>query len=144
MKEGLIMIKLDTNAHSVFMLWYHLILVTKYRRRVFNDEVSNRAKDIFEYIASNYHITLIEWNHDSDHVHILFRSHPKTELSKFINAYKSASSRLIKQEFESVRNKLWKSYFWSQSFCLLTSGGAPIDVIKQYIESQGEKDEQSL
>lgn len=144
MKEGLIMIKLDTNAHSVFMLWYHLILVTKYRRRVFNDEVSNRAKDIFEYIASNYHITLIEWNHDSDHVHILFRSHPKTELSKFINAYKSASSRLIKQEFESVRKQLWKSYFWSQSFCLLTSGGTPIEVIKQYIESQGEKDEQSL
>ncbi len=138
------MIKLDTNAHSVFMLWYHLILVTKYRRQVFNDEVSNRAKEIFENIASNYHITLIEWNHDSDHVHILFRSHPKTELSKFINAYKSASSRLIKQEFESVRKQLWKSYFWSQSFCLLTSGGAPIEVIKQYIESQGEKDEQSL
>ena len=144
MKEGLIMIKLDTNAHSVFMLWYHLILVTKCRRRVFNDEVSNRAKDIFEYIASNYHITLIEWNHDSDHVHILFRSFFIIELSKFINAYKSASSRLIKQEFESVRKQLWKSYFWSQSFCLLTSGGAPIEVIKQYIESQGEPDEQSL
>ena len=123
------------------MLWYHLILVTKYRREVFTDDISNRAKEIFENIATNYHITLIEWNHDSDHVHIIFRSHPKTELSKFINAYKSASSRLIKQEFESVRNKLWESYFWSQSFCLLTSGGAPIDVIKQYIESQGEKDE---
>ena len=135
------MLKLDTNSHSVFMLWYHLILVTKYRREVFTDDISNRAKEIFENIATNYHITLIEWNHDSDHVHILFRSHPKTELSKFINAYKSASSRLIKQEFESVRNKLWKSYFWSQSFCLLTSGSAPIDVIKQYIESQGEKDE---
>ena len=135
------MLKLDTNSHSVFMLWYHLILVTKYRREVFTDDISNRAKEIFENIATNYHITLIEWNHDSDHVHILFRSHPKTELSKFINAYKSASSRLIKQEFESARNKLWKSYFWSQSFCLLTSGGAPIDVIKQYIESQGEKDE---
>ena len=139
MKEGLIMIKLDTNAHSVFMLWYHLILVTKYRRRVFNDEVSNRAKDIFEYIASNYHITLIEWNHDSDHVHILFRSHPKTELSKFINAYKSASSRLLKKEFPIIRQKLWKEMFWSQSFCLLSSGGAPIEVIKEYIENQGQK-----
>ena len=135
------MLKLDTNSHSVFMLWYHLILVTKNRREVFTDDISNRAKEIFENIATNYHITLIEWNHDSDHVHVLFRSHPKTELSKFINAYKSASSRLIKQSFESVRNKLWQSYFWSQSFCLLTSGGAPIDVIKQYIESQGEKDE---
>jgi putative transposase len=143
-KEGLIMMKLDTNAHSVFMLWYHLILVTKYRRKVFTDEISSRAKEIFEYIASNYHITLIEWHHDADHVHILFRSHPKTALSKFINAYKTASSRLIKQEFESVRKKLWQSYFWSQSFCLLTSGGAPIEVIKQYIESQGDPHEQSL
>lgn len=95
-KEGLIMMKLDTNAHSVFMLRYHLILVTKYRRKVFTDEISSRAKEIFEYIASNYHITLIAGHHDADHVHILFRSHPKTALSKFINAYKSASSRLIK------------------------------------------------
>ena len=141
MKEGIMMMKLDTNAHSVFMLWYHLILVTKHRRKVFTDEISNRAKEIFEYIAMNYHITLIEWNHDSDHVHIVFRAHPKTELSKFINAYKSASSRLIKQEFETVRKQLWQSYFWSQSFCLLTTGGAPIEVIKQYIESQGEPNE---
>ena len=141
MKEGIMMMKLDTNAHSVFMLWYHLILVTKHRRKVFTDEISNRAKEIFEYIAMNYHITLIEWNHDSDHVHIVFRAHPKTELSKFINAYKSASSRLIKQEFETVRKQLWQSYFWSQSFCLLTTVGAPIEVIKQYIESQGEPNE---
>lgn len=64
---------------------------------------------------------------------------PKTELSKFINAYKSASSRLLKREYPRIRRKLWKEYFWSRSFCLLTSGGAPIDVIRRYIESQGEK-----
>ncbi|MBU1143784.1 MAG: IS200/IS605 family transposase [Firmicutes bacterium] len=131
--------KLDTNAHSVFMMWFHLIIVIKYRHKVLDDEISNRAKEIFIYIAEKYHITLVEWNHDLDHVHILFRSHPKSELSKFINAYKSASSRLIKNEFPQVREKLWKSYFWSQSFCLLTSGGAPIEVIQTYIESQGEK-----
>jgi len=131
--------KLDTNAHSVFMMWFHLILVIKYRHKVLDDEISNRAKEIFIYIAEKYHITLVEWNHDLDHVHILFRSHPKSELSKFINAYKSASSRLIKNEFPQVREKLWKSYFWSQSFCLLTSGGVPIEVIQTYIESQGEK-----
>lgn len=133
------MMKLDTNAHSVFMMCFHLILVIKYRHKVLDDEISNRAKEIFIYIAEKYHITLVEWNHDLDHVHILFRSHPKSELSKFINAYKSASSRLIKNEFPQVREKLWKSYFWSQSFCLLTSGGAPIEVIQTYIESQGEK-----
>ncbi|WP_460644502.1 IS200/IS605 family transposase [Lacrimispora brassicae] len=131
--------ELDSNAHSVFLLHYHLVLVVKYRRKVFDNTVSHRARTIFEYIAPKYHITLMEWNHDKDHVHILFRAHPKTEVSKFINAYKSASSRLLKKEFPQIKQKLWKDYFWSQSFCLITAGGAPLSVIKQYIESQGEK-----
>jgi len=108
---------------------------------VLDNLISSRAKEIFEYIAPNYHITLMEWNHDADHIHILFRAHPKTEISKFINAYKSASSRLIKKEFPEIRQKLWNEYFWSQSFCLITAGGAPLTVLKQYIESQGEKSE---
>ena len=131
--------KLDTNAHSVFLLHYHLILVVKYRRQVFTDEISERAKEIFEYIAPSYKIELVEWNHDKDHVHILFKGQPKTEISKFINAYKSASSRLLKKEFPVIRQRLWQEMFWSQSFCLLSSGGAPIDVVKQYIENQGQK-----
>ena len=129
--------ELDSNAHSVFLLHYHLVLVVKYRRRVFNKTISDRAKEIFEYIAPRYNISLEEWNHDVDHVHILFRAHPNTEISKFLNAYKSASSRLLKKEFPQIRQKLWEERFWSQSFCLLTTGGAPIDVIRKYIESQG-------
>ena len=129
--------KLDTNAHSVFLLHYHLILVVKYRRQVFTDEISERAKEIFSYIAPSYKIELVEWNHDKDHVHILFKGQPKTEMSKFINAYKSASSRLLKKEFPIIRQKLWKEMFWSKSFCLLTTGGAPIDVIKKYSQNQG-------
>ena len=69
----------------------------------------------------------------------MFKAQPNSELSKFINAYKSASSRLIKRDYPEVRNKLWKEYFWSQSFCLLTTGGAPIEVIRKYIETQGER-----
>jgi len=138
-KKGLIYVGLDSNAHSVFLLHYHLILVVKYRKKVFDEKISERAKEIFEKISPAYNITLEEWNHDKDHVHILFRAHPKSELSKFINAYKSASSRLIKKEYPEIRNKLWKEYFWSQSFCLLTTGGAPLEVIKKYIETQGSK-----
>ena len=130
---------LDTNAHSVFSLHYHLILVVKNRRQIFTDEISNRAREIFEYIAPNYKIELVEWNHDRDHVHVLFKGQPKTELSKFINAYKSASSRLLKKEYPTIRQKLWKEMFWSRSFCLLSSGGTPIETIRQYIENQGEK-----
>lgn len=131
---------LDTNNHSVFKLNYHLILVVKYRKKVIDDTISNRLKQIFENIAPNYHITLKEWNHDIDHVHVLLTAKPNTELSKFINAYKSASSRRIKNEFPNMKQQLWKQYFWSQSYCLLTVGGAPLEVLKKYIKSQGQKE----
>ena len=70
---------------------------------------------------------------------MMIRAQPRSELSRFINAYKSASSRLLKNEYPEIRSKLWKEAFRSQSFCLLTAGGAPIETIRAYIESQGEK-----
>ena len=132
---------LDTNNHSVFMLHYHLIMCTKYRREVIDDNISNRLKEIFLRIADSYNIVLEEWNHDIDHVHILFRGAPNTELSKFINAYKSASSRLIKKENSGIKKSLWKEMFWSQSFCLISTGGISVDIIKQYIQTQNQKGE---
>jgi putative transposase len=91
-QSGDIMIILDNNNHSVFLLYYHLIMVIKYRRKVIDDDISNGLKEIFENISHNYNISLQEWNHDKDHVHILFKAEPNSELSKFINAYKSTSS----------------------------------------------------
>ena len=107
--------KLDSNHHSVFLMHYHLVLVVKYRRKVINDTISERLREIFESIAPNYNITVEEWNHYVDHIHVLFKGHPNTQLSKFINAYKSASSRLIKKEFPQIRKSLWKEMFWSRS-----------------------------
>ena len=130
---------LESNNHSVFSLNYHLILVVKYRRKVIDDEISNRLKNIFEYISKNYNITIKEWNHDTDHIHVLFKAHPNSEISKFLNAYKSASSRLIKKEYPGIKEKLYKEYFWSQSFCLISVGGVTIEAVQKYIEGQGEK-----
>ena len=132
------LLDLDSNNHSVFLLWFHLVLVIKYRRKALDNPISQRLKEIFEYIAKDYNIYLHEWNHDQDHIHCLFKAHPNSQLSKFINAYKSASSRLIKKECPTIKKQLWKEYFWSRSFCLLTTGGAPVEVVKQYIQSQGE------
>ena len=131
--------KFDTNNHAIFSLNYHLILVVKYRRKVINDDVSQRLKEMFSHIGDVYQITVIEWNYDIDHVHVLFKACPNSNISKFLNAYKSASSRLIKMEYPDIKNKLWKEYFWSRSYCLITTGSVTIDIIKQYIESQGEK-----
>ena len=131
--------KLDTNNHSVFMLQYHLILVVKYRRKAITDPVSESLKEIFVRIGKDYHIELEEWNHDQDHVHVLFRSHPDNRLSTYINAYKSASSRLIKKQYPQIRKMLWKEMFWSRSYCLMTTGGAAAETIRSYIQSQGAK-----
>ena len=128
---------LDSNNHSVFLLTYHLIICVKYRRKAIDDRIAARIRETGEYVGNNYHITFLEYNHDQDHIHILFKAHPNTEISKYINAFKSASSRLIKKEFPQVRKMLWKEMFWSPSYCLLTTGGAPLETLKKYIESQG-------
>ena len=110
--------EMDHNAHSVYLLYYHLVMVVKYRRKVIDDQISDRAKEIFEYIAPNYGIVLEEWNHDIDHVHVMFRTQPKTELSKFINAYKSASSRLIKKEYPKIRENCGRKRSGVRAFVL--------------------------
>lgn len=129
---------LDSNNHSVFKLYFHLVLVTKYRKQVIDDDVLEYLKERFITIGSNYNIHLEEMNHDCDHLHILFRAEPNSNISKFINGYKSATSRKVKEIFPEVNKKLWKSQFWSRSFCLITTGGAPVETVKQYIESQGD------
>jgi putative transposase len=102
----------------------------KYRRKVMDDAISDYAKEMFTRLGEKYNISLVEWNHDMDHVHILFKAHLNSERSKLINTYKSASSRLMKKPFPQVKSKLWKEYFWSRSYCLRTTGGLPIEVIK--------------
>jgi putative transposase len=130
-------VKLDNNNHSVFKMHYHLILVTKHRKKVLNNEILHYLQKQFERVGKKYNLHLEEMNHDRDHVHILFRAEPRSELSKFINAYKSSTSRMIKQLYPYVKENLWESKFWSQSFCLITTGEVTTEVIKQYIESQG-------
>lgn len=132
-------VKYETNNHSVFAMNYHLTLVVKYRRKVISDKIQNKLIEIFNYIAPSYNIALSEANGESDNIHILFKAHPNSEISKFINAYKSASSRLVKKLFPEIREKLWKETFWSQSFLLTTIGEINSDFAESYINSQGEK-----
>jgi REP element-mobilizing transposase RayT len=81
--------ELDSNKHSVFLLFYHLILVVKHRKRVINRRVSARLKEMFIKIGGKYGISLVKWSGEEDHIHCLFKAKPTTALAKFINAYKS-------------------------------------------------------
>ena len=128
----------NSNYHSVFNINYHMIFCIKYRREVINDKISNRLKEIFKKICPKYNIVLKEWEYDVDHIHMLINAMPNTELSKFVNTYKSASSRLIKKEFPEIRGRLWKEYFWSRSYLVVSVGGTPLEIIKKYIQNQKE------
>ena len=124
--------------HSVHNMNYHLVLVTKYRREVITDQISDELENIFKRVGKNHGVKIKEWNHDWDHIHVLYTATPTTHHAKFVNAYKSASSRLVKKGHPEIKEKLWKGYFWSRSYYIATCGGAPLDAIKKYIREQGQ------
>ena len=129
--------EMDNNNHSVFSLNYLLILTTFDCIGVIDNTVSNRLKEIFNKISPNYNITLNTWDNQEYYIKIIFKAQPNTELTKFINAYKSAGSRLIKKEYPKVEDKLVNQQFWSKSFLLLTMGEVSEEVIKSYLKKQG-------
>ena len=126
------------NRHSCYNLKYHLVVVTKYRHKVINKEILNRLEEISNRLfEDNWNSRIIELNGEEDHVHILFEAPPQVQLSKLINNFKTVSSRLIRKEFKEHIDKYYhKPYFWSNSYLVLSVGGAPLEVIKNYIENQ--------
>ena len=127
----------DKSCHSVYSLNYHLVL--KYRKKVFNEEISERLKDIVFNISQNFQVSVLNQEVNQDHVHILFKSKPTLDIPKYINSLKGVSSRYLRKEFEEIKKKLWGTSFWSPSYCLISSGQVSLDVLIKYIENQGEK-----
>lgn len=130
----------DKNAHSVYTLNYHLVQCIKYRRKALDfpeiiDELKQRTKNI----ANSYDIEIISMETDLDHIHILFKTKPQTDLLKFINNWKSATAKVLRRKFVTqLKNKLWGDSFWSDSYCLITTGQTTLDQVKKYVEGQGE------
>lgn len=128
---------IDSGAHSVYALHYHLILVTKYRRGVFNEERTNFMRQVVAGFVDNYGVEIKNFEADDDHVHILFKAKPTTDLVRFINTLKGASSRRIRNEYgDELQDKLWGESFWTDSYCLLSTGQVSLDVLKEYVETQ--------
>lgn len=132
---------MKSHYHCVYRLTYHLVLVTKYRRKCFTNQILNRLEEIVRKNCSDWDIELIEFNGEEDHVHLLLEMHPNIMPSKFINNLKTVSSRMIRKEFaEHLTKYYWKPVLWTRAYCLLTTGGATIDTIRQYIENQNRPD----
>ena len=128
---------MKSHYHCVYKLTYHFVLVTKYRKKCLSNEMLNRLEEIIKKNCADWEIDLLEFNGEADHIHLLLEMHPNIMPSKFINNLKTVSSRLIRKEFEEeLKPYYWKPVLWTRAYCLLTTGGATIDVIREYIKNQ--------
>jgi putative transposase len=130
---------LDSGAHSTYSLHYHLILTTKYRRGVLTEERTQFIRGVISGFTDKYGVELTNLDGEDDHVHILFRAKPTTDLVKFINTVKGATARRIRNEYEDeLKTEPWGDSFWNDSYCLISTGQVSLDVLKQYVEDQRE------
>ena len=133
--------ELKRNSNAVYLLNYHLILITKYRKKVFNnDSIIERTKEIMRNIASDFDVDIINQECGEDHIHLMISTKPTVELTKLVNLLKGTSSRYLRKEFESeISEHLYGDSFWSDSYYIATTGNVSVDTIYKYIENQRKK-----
>lgn len=128
--------KLRSGRHCVFCLHVHLVFVTKYRKRVFSGKMLKDLEKIFSDVCGDFEAILVQFDGEGDHVHLLVEYPPKVCLSKLVNSLKGVSSRLLKRDFPSLLKRCYSGQLWSPSYFAGSCGGAPLSMIKQYIENQ--------
>lgn len=123
--------------HVVYNLHVHLVFVTKYRRGVFNDAMLKRCEEIMREVCASFGAELREFNGEQDHVHLLVHYPPKVALSKLVGSLKGVSSRYLRAEYTGTVNRaIMHGAFWSPSYFAGSCGGAPLAIVKEYIENQ--------
>jgi putative transposase len=125
-----------TGRHCVFNMHVHLVFIPEYRKHVFDSKALSALKEIFVHVLNQFDAKLTEFNGESDHVHLLVNYPPKTTVSKMVNSLKGVSSRKLRQQVPELAKIYWKGVLWSPSYFASSCGGAPLTVIKQYIEEQ--------
>jgi putative transposase len=126
-----------TGRHVVHLMHAHLVFVTKYRHPVFTTTHLDRMQQVMANVCTDFEAELVEFNGETNHVHLLVNFPPKVAVSKLVNSLKGVSSRMLRKEFEDLRFAYWKGVrLWSGSYFAGSVGGAPISVVRQYIEQQ--------
>lgn len=132
---------LHRNNNAIFRLVYHLVLVTKYRKRVLTGAMVDRARSLLSDLCVAWDGKLLECSGEADHLHALLDMPPKVRPSDLVNNLKTVLSRQLRKEFASVRTAYRaKPVLWSPSYCLISAGGAPIEILRQYVENQKRPD----
>lgn len=125
-------------AHVVFDIHLHIVFVTKYRRKVLTQPMIEDMKEIFERVLENSNSLLEECNGEPDHVHLLISLHPDNNISDLVASLKSASSRILREKYKAEIDKFYwgKAKLWHDSKCIVSCGGAPLKIVKRYIQEQ--------
>jgi len=122
--------------HCVFKMHVHLVFVAKYRRKVFDGDAIERLRRMFARVCADFEATLAEMDGEDDHVHLLVEYPPKVSVSGLVNSLKGVSSRMLRKERPDIANRYWKNVLWTPSYFAASCGGAPISIVRQYIEQQ--------
>lgn len=129
--------KLDKGSHSVYALQYHFVQVVKYRNKIFiDDKIVDFLKQKVLEISDTFSVVVLNQECDMDHIHLIFKSKPTLDLTKYINALKTITSREIRRNFPNVIEELRNGAFWSPSYFLATTGQVTLDALKKYVENQ--------
>jgi putative transposase len=129
-------IEIRKGRHCVFLMHAHLVFVTKYRKAAFAKAHLTSMQSIFNKICDDFESKLVEFDGEKDHVHLLINYPPKISVSRLVNSLKGVSSRKLRLEHPDLLQHYWKGVLWSPSYFAGSCGGAPIEVIRKYIERQ--------
>ena len=123
--------------HCVFLMHVHLVFVTKYRRKIFDQDAIEKLRSYFASVCADFNVEQVEMDGERDHVHLLINYPPKLAISNLVNSLKGVSSRLLRRDRpDIVQRYYYKGVLWSPSYFAGSCGGAPISIIRQYIEQQ--------
>jgi putative transposase len=128
-----------TGRHCVFALHVHLVFVTKYRRKVLTEESHDTLRTIFAKVCGDFGATLVESNGEDDHVHLLVEYTPTLSLPRLVNSLKGVSSRRLRLLHPDIAERYYKGVLWTHSYCAASCGGAPLSIIRQYVENQRQR-----
>lgn len=129
--------ELRSGRHVVFNLHAHLVFVPKYRRRVITERVFVVLREAWESVCVDFGGELRETNYEPDHAHLLVTYPPKVSISALVNSLKGVSARRLRAAaLPEVEDKLWGPHFWSPSYCAVSCGGAPLEVVQRYVQQQ--------
>ncbi len=130
-----------SSSHAVYSLKLHIVFVTKYRRKTLTPDLLAYLREAFAEILADWRCTLVEFGGEADHVHLLANIHPALNISTLINNLKTASARRARNRFAEHLNLFyWKPYFWHRAYYVGNIGGATLETVRRYVESQGTKE----